>query len=215
MATMNAASLPAKVLSCPSQKIFGFGMPAKWVPTHFLKPFRFWNETGATGFSDKCRNAKFNASSLSSKYDSNASFALIAGKVRRFTSAFYSHFWIPDWIPTQTLHKNGLRNRKPSPSLSPCQNLKWTRSGSNRQPLPCKGSALPIELRARSFYLDLTPPARRFHTVRNPMSLVASTGHFFLLRRDRRHHPNVRLLELPVVDRGRRAAHQVGAALRL
>ena len=27
--------------------------------------------------------------------------------------------------------------------------VKWTRSGSNRQPPPCKGGALPIELRAR------------------------------------------------------------------
>ena len=35
-------------------------------------------------------------------------------------------------------------NQTPGPQLH-CHH--WRRSGSNRQPLPCKGSALPIELR--------------------------------------------------------------------
>ena len=34
-------------------------------------------------------------------------------------------------------------------TLSHCH--QWRRSGSNRQPLPCKGSALPVELRPLKF----------------------------------------------------------------
>ena len=33
--------------------------------------------------------------------------------------------------------------------IQPVTSPHWRRSGSNRQPLPCKGSALPIELRPR------------------------------------------------------------------
>ena len=50
-------------------------------------------------------------------------------------------------------------NQSPSRRSEPAKTLQaafnWSRPGSNRQPLACKASALPIELRPRPF--DVTP----------------------------------------------------------
>lgn len=56
----------------------------------------------------------------------------------------------------------GTVRRRPSAVKGQCPvsspSFRWSRPGSNRQPLPCKGSALPVELRPRSFKLRHASP---------------------------------------------------------
>lgn len=91
-------------------------------------------------------------------------------------------------------HKNGLALAASRESrISPWKlSRQWRRSGSNRQPLPCKGSALPIELRPHrqrwrrngSRSVDLGNQAkdrRRSHRSRRRTFIMLCRAHLIFL----------------------------------